>query len=77
MKIIAVGRNYADHARELNSQVPAQPVIFMKPDTAVLKDNKPFYLPEFSNEIHHEIEIVLKIYTVGKHIQPKFAPNYF
>ena len=77
MKIIAVGRNYADHARELNSQVPAQPVIFMKPDTAVLKDNKPFYLPEFSNEIHHEIEIVLKISTEGKHIQPKFAPNYF
>ena len=77
MKIIAVGRNYAEHAKELNNDIPASPVIFMKPDTAVLKDNKPFYLPDFSQEIHHEIEIVLKISKEGKHIAEKFAPNYF
>jgi acylpyruvate hydrolase len=77
MKIIAIGRNYAEHAKELNNQVPAQPVIFMKPDTALLKDNKPFYHPEFSNDIHHELEIVLKICKEGKHISEKFAGNYF
>ncbi len=77
MKIIAVGRNYAEHAKELNNPVPASPVIFMKPDTAVLKDNKPFYLPDFSEEIHHEIEIVLKVSKEGKHISEKFAGNYF
>ena len=78
MKIIAIGRNYAEHAKELNNPVPAtQPVIFMKPDTALLKDNKPFYHPEFSNDIHHEIEIVLKICKEGKHISEKFAGNYF
>mgnify|MGYP003576388612 FL=1 len=77
MKIIAVGRNYADHAKELNNQIPQSPVIFMKPDTAVLKDNKPFYHPDFSEEIHHEIEIVLKICKEGKHISEKFAANYF
>ena len=78
MKIIAIGRNYAEHAKELNNPVPTtQPVIFMKPDTALLKDNKPFYHPEFSNDIHHEIEIVLKICKEGKHISEKFAGNYF
>lgn len=77
MKIIAVGRNYADHAKELNNPVPENPVIFMKPDTAVLKDNKPFYHPDFSQEIHHEIELVLKISKEGKHISPRFAGNYF
>ena len=77
MKIIAVGRNYAEHAKELNNSVPTTPVIFMKPDTAVLKDNKPFYLPDFSEEIHHEVEIVLKISKEGKHISQKFATNYF
>ncbi|MBC8054441.1 MAG: fumarylacetoacetate hydrolase family protein [Sphingobacteriaceae bacterium] len=77
MKIIAVGRNYADHAKELNNSVPDSPVIFLKPDTAVLKDNKPFYLPDFSEEIHHEIEIVIKISKEGKHISPKFALNYY
>ncbi|HEX8378017.1 MAG TPA: fumarylacetoacetate hydrolase family protein [Pedobacter sp.] len=77
MKVIAVGRNYAEHAKELNNPVPVSPVIFMKPDTAVLKDNKPFYLPDFSEEIHHEIEIVLKISKEGKHISAKFAGNYF
>lgn len=77
MKVIAIGRNYAAHARELNNPVPDNPVIFMKPDTAVLKDNKPFYHPEFSSDIHHEIELVLKVSKEGKHIAEKFASNYF
>lgn len=77
MKIIAIGRNYAEHAKELNNPVPSVPVIFMKPDTAILKDNKPFYHPEFSSDIHHEIELVLKISKEGKHIAEKFAGNYF
>jgi acylpyruvate hydrolase len=77
MKIIAIGRNYAEHAKELNNPVPTVPVIFMKPDTAILKDNKPFYHPEFSSDIHHEIELVLKISKEGKHITEKFAGNYF
>ncbi len=77
MKIIAIGRNYAEHAKELNNPVPGVPVIFMKPDTAILKENKPFYHPDFSEDIHHEIEIVLKISKEGKHISEKFAENYF
>lgn len=77
MKIIAIGRNYADHAKELNNPVPTVPVIFMKPDTAVLKDNQPFYHPDFSDDIHHEIEVVLKVSKEGKHIDPKFAGKYF
>jgi len=77
MKVIAIGRNYAEHAKELNNPVPSIPVIFLKPDTAVLKDNKPFYHPEFSNDIHHEIELVLKISKEGKHIPEKFASSYF
>jgi len=77
MKIIAIGRNYAEHAKELNNPVPTTPVIFMKPDTAVLKDNKPFYHPDFSQDIHHEIELVLKVCKEGKHISEKFAANYY
>jgi 2-keto-4-pentenoate hydratase/2-oxohepta-3-ene-1,7-dioic acid hydratase in catechol pathway len=77
MKIIAIGRNYAEHAKELNNPVPTVPVIFMKPDTALLKDNKPFYHPEFSQDVHHEIELVLKVCKEGKHISEKFAGNYF
>ena len=77
MKIIAIGRNYAEHAKELNNPVPSVPVIFMKPDTAVLKDNKPFYHPDFSEDVHHEIEIVLKISKEGKNISEKFASGYF
>ncbi|HXH98957.1 MAG TPA: fumarylacetoacetate hydrolase family protein [Sphingobacteriaceae bacterium] len=77
MKIIAIGRNYAEHAKELNNPVPTVPVIFMKPDTALLKDNKPFFHPEFSSDIHHEIEIVLKICKEGKYISEKFASDYF
>nr|WP_294794179.1 fumarylacetoacetate hydrolase family protein [uncultured Mucilaginibacter sp.] len=77
MKIIAIGRNYAEHAKELNNPVPTSPVIFMKPDTALLKDNKPFYHPDFSQDVHHELEVVLKISKEGKHISEKFAGNYF
>ncbi|RYE14057.1 MAG: FAA hydrolase family protein [Sphingobacteriales bacterium] len=77
MKIIAIGRNYAEHAKELNNPLPESPVIFMKPDTALLKDNKPFYHPDFSTDIHHEIELVLKICKEGKHISEKFAPSYY
>ncbi|MFD0751449.1 fumarylacetoacetate hydrolase family protein [Mucilaginibacter calamicampi] len=77
MKIIAIGRNYAEHAKELNNPVPTSPVIFMKPDTALVKDNKPFYHPDFSEDVHHEIEVVLKISKEGKHISEKFAAGYF
>jgi 2-keto-4-pentenoate hydratase/2-oxohepta-3-ene-1,7-dioic acid hydratase in catechol pathway len=77
MKIIAIGRNYAEHAKELNNPVPGVPVIFMKPDTALLRENKAFYHPDFSEDIHHEIEVVLKISKEGKNISEKFAPSYF
>ena len=77
MKIIAVGRNYVNHAKELNNPVPTEPVIFMKPDTAILKDDKDFYYPEFSNDVHYEVEIVVRICNEGKHIAPKFAHKYY
>ena len=77
MKIIAIGRNYAAHAKELNNAVPTKPIIFLKPDTAVLKDDKPFYLPDFSSDIHYELEVVLKVCKEGKHISEKFASNYY
>ena len=65
MKIICIGRNYAEHAKEMKSEVPTEPVFFMKPDTALLKDNEAFYFPDFTKDLHHEIEIVLKINKVG------------
>lgn len=77
MKIIAIGRNYAAHAQELNNPIPENPVIFLKPDTAILKDNKDFYHPDFSEDIHHEIEIVLRVCKEGKHVNPKFASSYY
>lgn len=77
MKIICVGRNYADHARELNNEVPTEPVIFLKPDSAILKDGKVFYLPDHLGSVHHELEIVLRICKNGKHISPKFASDYY
>ena len=77
MKIICIGRNYAEHARELNNPVPGKPVVFMKPPTALLVNDKPFYYPEFSKEIHHEIEVVLKICKNGRHVQPEFATAYY
>lgn len=77
MKIICIGRNYVKHAQELNHDVPTEPVFFMKPDSALLKDNKPFFLPDFSNEIHHEIELIIKISRLGKNIEAKFAHRYY
>ncbi|RKD19533.1 2-hydroxyhepta-2,4-diene-1,7-dioate isomerase [Pelobium manganitolerans] len=77
MKVIAVGRNYAEHAKELNNPIPEKPVLFLKPDTAVLKNNKPFYIPKFSEDIHYELEIVLKIAKEGKFIAEKFAHKYY
>lgn len=77
MKIIAIGRNYAAHAKELNNPVPEKPVIFLKPDTALLKENKPFYIPDFSSDIHYELEVILKISKEGKHISEKFASGYY
>lgn len=77
MKIICIGRNYVEHAKELNNPVPGEPVFFMKPDSAILINNKPFFLPDFSNEIHHEVEIVIKINRLGKNIQQKFASRYY
>lgn len=77
MKIICIGRNYVEHAKELNSEVPTEPVFFLKPDTALLKDGQAFYLPDFSKEIHHEVELVIKINKPGKNIQSQFAHKYF
>ncbi len=77
MKIICIGRNYAEHANEMKSEVPIEPVFFMKPDTALLKDNEPFYFPDFTKDLHHEIEVVLKISKVGKHIAETFAHKYY
>lgn len=77
MKIICIGRNYAEHARELGNEIPENPVIFMKPDTAVLKKGSDFYIPEFSEDIHYELEVVLKISKGGKYIQEEKAGNHF
>ncbi len=77
MKIIAIGRNYADHAKELNNPLPSEPVVFMKPSTCIIKKNKPFFYPDFSSDIQHEVELVLKISKVGKNIEEKFANRYF
>lgn len=77
MKIIAVGRNYVKHIEELANEVPSEPVIFTKPETALLRNNDPFYHPDFSQDIHHEVEIVLKISKMGKNIEEKFAHKYF
>jgi 2-keto-4-pentenoate hydratase/2-oxohepta-3-ene-1,7-dioic acid hydratase in catechol pathway len=77
MKIICVGRNYAAHAAELGNDKPKEPVIFLKPDTSLLKNNDPFYLPAFSNEIHHEIELLVKIKKEGKKIAQEYAHNYY
>jgi len=77
MKIICIGRNYVDHISELNNEKPTEPVIFMKPDTAVLPKKTPFVIPAFSNDVHHEVEILVKICKVGKYISPKFAHKYY
>jgi len=77
MKIICIGRNYVEHAKELNNPLPKVPIFFMKPESALLQKNTPFFYPEFSNDIHYETEIVLRINKVGKHIHEKFAHTYF
>ena len=77
MKIFCVGRNYADHAKELGNAVPDEPVIFMKPKTALLQTNAPFYYPEFSNELHYEVEIVLRICKNGKYVEEQNAEKYY
>lgn len=77
MKIICVGRNYADHIAELDNQRPEHPVLFLKPDTAILLKNQPFFIPEFSSDVHHEVELLVKINKIGKHIDRKFAHKYY
>lgn len=77
MKIICIGRNYADHAKEMKADVPTEPVFFMKPDTAILKDGADFYFPDFTKELHYECELVVRIDKVGKNIAEKFASKYY
>ena len=77
MKIICIGRNYGEHAKELGNEIPEDPVIFMKPDTAILKKGSDFYIPEFSDDIHYELEVVLKISKGGKYIQKENAEKHF
>ncbi|MCE2773673.1 MAG: fumarylacetoacetate hydrolase family protein [Bacteroidetes bacterium] len=77
MKIICIGRNYAEHAKEMNAPVPSEPVVFLKPDTALLKSDADFYYPEFTKDLHHEIELVIKICKQGRHIAPEFAHRYY
>lgn len=77
MKIVCIGRNYEEHAKELNNPVPTEPLFFIKPDSAVLRNNDPFYLPDFSDDIHYEAEIYVRIHKKGKNIDEKFAPKYY
>ncbi|HBR55729.1 MAG TPA: FAA hydrolase family protein [Flavobacteriaceae bacterium] len=77
MKLICIGRNYTDHIAELENERPSDPVIFMKPDTAILLKKQPFFIPDFSDDIHHEVEVLVKIKKIGKHIQQKFAHKYY
>ena len=77
MKIICIGRNYTNHIEELQNERPTEPVVFMKPDSAILLKQHPFVIPEFTDDVHHEIEIIVKISKVGKYIEPKFANKYY
>jgi len=77
MKIICIGRNYADHAAEMNSPVPSQPMVFMKPPSALLVNNKPFYYPDFTENLHYEGELVIKVCKNGRHVEPEFASEYY
>jgi acylpyruvate hydrolase len=77
MRIFAIGRNYAEHIKELNNERPDEPVIFSKPDTAVIRNNSPFFYPDFSSDVHYEAELILRICKEGKNIQEKFAPKYY
>lgn len=77
MKLICIGRNYTDHIKELANEKPTDPVVFLKPDTSILLKKQPFFIPDFSNEVHHEVEVLVKINKVGKHIDKKFAHKYY
>ena len=77
MKLICIGRNYTKHIEELQNERPTEPVVFIKPDTAILLKKQPFFIPDFSNDVHHEIEVLVKINRVGKHIDKKFAHKYY
>lgn len=77
MKLICIGRNYAAHIEELANEKPKEPVVFIKPDSAILPKEQDFYIPEFSNEVHYEVELLVKIHKVGKHIDQKFAHKYY
>jgi len=77
MKIICIGRNYTDHIAELENEKPQNPVVFLKPDTAILLKGQPFFIPDFSQDVHHEVEVLVRINRIGKHIQPKFAHKYY
>ena len=77
MKIICIGRNYAKHIEELANEKPENPVVFLKPNSAILLKNQPFFIPAFSNDVHYEVEILVKINKVGKHIDEKFAHKYY
>jgi len=77
MKIICIGRNYSEHIKELSNDRPSEPVVFIKPDSAVLPKEQDFYIPEFTKDVHYEVEVLVKINKVGKHINEKFAPKYY
>ena len=77
MKLICIGRNYTKHIEELENEKPKEPVVFIKPDTAILLKKQPFFIPDFSNDVHHEVEVLVKINKVGKHISKKFAHKYY
>ncbi len=77
MKIFAIGQNYSEHNKELNNATPTEPVVFLKPDTALLRNNKPFFIPDFTNELHYETELIIKFNRIGKNIEPRFAHRYY
>lgn len=77
MKIICIGRNYVAHIQELKNEMPDEPIFFMKPDSSLLRNNDPFYIPDWTNEVHHEIELVIKINRIGKNIEKRFAHRYY
>ena len=77
MKLICIGRNYTEHIKELHNEKPTDPVVFMKPDTAILLKKQPFFIPDFSDDVHYEVEVLVKINRVGKHIDKKFANKYY
>ncbi len=77
MKIICIGRNYSDHIKELSNEKPKEPVVFLKPDTSILLKKQPFFIPDFSEDVHHEVEVLVKIDRIGKYIDPKFSHKYY